>query len=107
MWDISDACGEIIEFMGKITYRDYENNKILRYAVERKLEIIGEASSRIRAEFKDKYPDVAWRKTVSLRNILIHEYGDVRHEIIYTIVMHNVPVLFEQMKRILKENNAS
>lgn len=54
---------------------------MLRSAVERKLEIIGEAAKNIRTDFKQRYADVAWHKAIGLRNILTHEYGAVRHEI--------------------------
>ena len=105
VWDIYESCGEIIEFLGSLPYVEYERNKILRYAIERKLEIIGEAANRIRKEFREQSAHVAWRKAIGLRNVLIHEYGEVRHEIIYSIAKHNVPILLEQMKQILKERN--
>ncbi len=105
VWDIYDACADTIEFMGKIKYVDYERNKMLRSAVERKLEIIGEAAKKIQVDFKQRYAIIEWHKAIGLRNILAHEYGAVRHEIIYAIVTRNIPTLFEQMKNILTEHN--
>ena len=105
IWDIYDSCKELMEFINKIDYENYTRNKMLRYAVERKLEIIGEASNRINKEFQQQYPNIFWQKMIGLRNILIHEYGEIRHEIIYSIVTNNIPVLFEQTKLILKEHN--
>ncbi len=77
----------------------------MRYAVERKLEVIGEAANHIQKEFRERYPDVAWHKAISLRNILIHEYGEIKREVIYSIAKHNIPALLEQMKLILKEHH--
>ena len=105
VWDIYDACVEVMEFMNKIPYAEYERHKMLRSAVERKLEIVGEAVNRIRKEFRERYPHVAWRNAIGLRNILIHEYGAVRHEIIYTIATRHIPSLMEQMKAILGEHH--
>ena len=103
VWDVCDACSDVVEFMNQISYVDYERNKMLRSAVERKLEIIGEASKNIRQDFKQRYVDVAWQKATGLRNILAHEYGSIRHEIIYSIATRHIPVLLEQMKHILSE----
>lgn len=105
VWDIYDACGEIAEFLAGVTYTDYERNKMLHSAVERKLEIVGEAAKHIRREFQERYPHAAWSKAIGLRNILIHEYGGIRHEVIYGIATHHVPALLQQMKQILAEHN--
>ena len=106
VWDIYDACSEAIEFMNKVDYASYERNKMLRSAIERKLEIIGEAAKNISIDFRGRYEEVAWSRAIGLRNILAHEYGAVRHEIIYAIAIHHIPVLFEQAKKILAQHNA-
>ena len=103
--DIYDACAELTEFTHGADFAEYQRNKMLRSAVERKLEIVGEAANKISKKFCDRYPNIAWRKAIGLRNVLIHEYGAVRHEIVYVIATRHIPVLMKQMKDILKTQN--
>lgn len=61
------------------------HNHIIRTAVVKWIEIIGEAANYISNEGKDKYVNVEWRKIIGLRNIIVHEYFGVNYEIIWEI----------------------
>jgi uncharacterized protein with HEPN domain len=52
---------------------DYEREEILRDAVERKIEIIGEAARRLTKEFRERHPEVPWRVIMATRHILSHD----------------------------------
>ena len=53
LWDMRQAAREIYEFVQGVSYNLFENNKILRYAVERQLIVIGEAATHVSVEFQD------------------------------------------------------
>lgn len=72
-------------------------------AVVRNLEIVGEAARHIPADVRQRYPEVGWPGIVALRNIVAHEYFGVDEEIIWDIVRTKVPVLLEQVQRILQD----
>jgi uncharacterized protein with HEPN domain len=70
-------------------------------AVIRNLEIIGEAARNVSAEFQTDHPEVAWRKTTALRNIIAHEYFGVKDEIIWDIIQNEIPELGKRIQNIL------
>ena len=62
-------------------------------AVIRRLEIIGEAAGRVSAATTTKFPNLPWKKMVSMRNIMIHEYEDVDLGIVWDTVQNDLPPL--------------
>ena len=59
LWDMQKAAREIISFMKDVKFAQFENNKLLRSAVERQLLIIGEAANHISPQFRSKHPEIA------------------------------------------------
>jgi len=72
-------------------------------AVVRNSEIIGEAAGKIPAEIVAKYPNVPWKKMVSMRNKVLHEYFGVDEDILWKTIKDDLPGLKEKMKRILQK----
>ena len=69
------------------TFEDYQRDENLRLALERRIEIIGEAARRISREFQAAHPEIPWRKIVAQRNVLIHEYGEIEDQIMWQVAM--------------------
>ena len=65
------------------------------------LEIIGEAASRVSTSFRNAHPEIPWRQIIGQRNILIHEYGEIKQERIWKTVRENVPQLIELLKQFV------
>ena len=105
VWDMHDAASQVQEFSKGNSFEDYRQNKMLRLAVERLLEIIGQAAKEVSVEFKDQHKKLPWVKIIGLRNVLAHEYGEVKDEKIYLVTTKDILPLIEQLKQILKENN--
>jgi uncharacterized protein with HEPN domain len=61
LWDLIDAARQIVDFVHGERFFDYENNRMLQAAVERELEIIGEAANRLSDVFKASHPEIPWR----------------------------------------------
>jgi uncharacterized protein with HEPN domain len=93
---------EIHEFLINIdTYSVFQNDLKTRKAVERNIEIIGEAMKRI----KEVEPDVLIsdsRKIVDTRNRIIHGYDSVSADVIWLIVKRYLPILEQEVKDLLK-----
>ena len=76
--------------------------EVLQGFVERKLEIIGEATTRLPEDLKRQYPHVPWAKMAGMRNILIHEYEDVDSTIVWDTVTQHLLPLKKQIEKILQ-----
>jgi uncharacterized protein with HEPN domain len=77
VWDMVQAAREIAQFVAGRQVADLEADRMLRLAIERDLEIIGEAAARVSQEFRDAHPEIPLRRIVGLRNVIAHEYGDI------------------------------
>jgi uncharacterized protein with HEPN domain len=104
LYDVSSACDLIAVFVDGKTFDDYRRDPMLRSAVERQFEIIGEALNgavKIDADIKKQIPDAP--RIISFRNRLIHGYATVSDAIVWGIVENYLPPLREQVKRMLDE----
>ncbi|MCX9083761.1 MAG: DUF86 domain-containing protein [Candidatus Methanoperedens sp.] len=72
-------------------------------AVIRNFEIIGEAAKNITDDFKEKYPDIPWKDLAGIRDKLIHHYFGVNLEIVWYILKDDLPLLKDEIKRILEK----
>lgn len=70
---------------------------MLRAAVERHLQIVGEAARRISPELQDAHPEIPWRRITAQRNILVHEYGEIEHELMWSVATGAIPTLITRL----------
>jgi uncharacterized protein with HEPN domain len=102
LFDILTSINSIEEFLGsKRDFNIYKSNKLLRRGVERELEIIGEAASRI-LKIAPDIPIENIKKLVDLRNLVIHGYDKVDDEIIWGIISRHLPGIKIQVEELLK-----
>ena len=104
LFDILFAIEEIESFFentGKI-FANFKQNVMLKRAVERNLEIIGEVTNRILAREPEIEISNA-RKIVNLRNLVIHSYDSISDENIWAIVVNNLPELKNEIQKLLED----
>jgi uncharacterized protein with HEPN domain len=77
-------------------------DETLKRAFVRSLEIIGEAVKQIPDDFRDRYPQVEWRKMAGTRDKLIHDYLGVDYELVWDIVQNKIPALQSAMAGIIE-----
>lgn len=96
--DILTAIDSIEEYLGeKKDFKKFLSNKMVRRAVERELEIIGEAINRL-LKLDPNFPISEARRIVNLRNWVIHSYDSVDPVIIWGIIHKDIPLLYLQVK---------
>jgi len=101
--DIVEAAQAIERFITGEDFEDFEQNEMMNSAVLQKLMVIGEAAVRLPKEFTQRFPEVPWLDIIGFRNIAVHEYFAIRWDIVWVAATEEVPVLKDQIEKILKE----
>ena len=104
LFDILNSILEIESFVDfeETNFQDYSSDVKTKRAVERNLEIIGEAVNRISK--KDENLEITdKRKIISVRNRIIHGYDQVSDELIWYIITQYLPVLEKEVRQYLNE----
>lgn len=89
--------------MRPLDLSNFLKDRKTQLSIERLLEIIGEAANHVSPEVKILYPNVPWRLITDLRNVVSHEYFQVRAEVLWQVATIEVPILATQIEQILKE----
>jgi uncharacterized protein with HEPN domain len=100
--DIRQAAELILQFTAGKTFVDYDSDALLRSAVERQFEIIGEAVNRlskINPDVTNSLPDTP--RIVAFRNILIHGYDVVDNHVVWDVVQNNLTPLRDRVTSLL------
>lgn len=91
--DIADAIAKAQSLIEGQSFESYQLDWRLRYAVERAIEIISEATRRIPEALRATEPHVPWRRVMDVGNVLRHDYAGVSDKIIFEVVTTHLPVL--------------
>lgn len=103
MEDISESIKLIEEYIGNISKIALDKNQGLKDSIIRRLEIIGEATKNVPDDFREKYPEVPWKKIAGLRDIIIHAYFNIDLDIMWDIIKKDLPDLKEKILKIKKD----
>lgn len=103
--DIIESMTRIDSYTDNMDYDNFHQNQLVVDAVIRNLEIIGEASKNVPEEIRNKYNKIPWRKMISLRNILIHEYFGVDDSIVWEIIKTDLPGVKPFIIKVIQEEN--
>lgn len=101
---IKKEAGYIIQFIENKTEDDFYDDELLKRAVTRSLEIIGEASKRVNSDFRLKYNTVSWSEMAKMRDRIIHHYEGVDYEIVWNTITNDIPELYFRIEEILKQH---
>ena len=105
LWDMIEAARAIVDFTKDLTLEEFlaagRDRAILRLAVERELEILGEAARRVSSRFRTEHAEIPWKETVGLRNVISHEYDRVNYAEIYRIVRQRIPDLISLLEPLI------
>lgn len=106
LFDINEACELLLQFTAGKTFSDYATDPMLRSAVERQFEIIGEAlgqALRLDPSLSSRISNTG--RIISFRNRLIHGYASIADEIVWGILEANLPTLQKEVATLMGELN--
>ncbi len=91
---------QIVEFADEIAglvaaraRADLETNREFRRALERCVELIGEAATRLPEDWRTSHPEIPWRQIIAMRNVMIHGYDIVVSDVLWDVATNDVPKL--------------
>lgn len=98
---IHDECLYIISVTENLLFEDFMEDETLKRAVVRSLEIIGEATKKIPADFKVKWNTIQWKNMAGMRDRLIHDYIGVNYGIVWDVLKNKIPDMNKQISEFL------
>jgi uncharacterized protein with HEPN domain len=92
----------IIEYTKDKDFEAFRNDQMLRDAVIRNFEIIGESVRHIPFSFQRRHSELPWKNMYALRNFIVHEFFDIDDEIIWSITQQDLWNNLQDIRRLLK-----
>ena len=109
LWDMLQAAKEVETMLDGYDLSAFLADIVIIRAVERSVEIIGEAARCVSMAYREAHTEVAWREIIGQRNILAHEYGQIDHDLLYKTAIEDIPDLIKIIQNLLppleSENN--
>ena len=100
---ILDEVNFIIRESKALDYEDLVQNEILKRAILRSLEIIGEATKNLSKDFRKKHSAIKWRELAGLRDKLIHYYFGIKWDRVWDVIKNVIPEIEDKLKSLLDE----
>ena len=72
LWDMLKYAERVLELTGRTHFEAYCQDWMLQLAMERAIEVIGEAASKVSQAFRMAHPEIPWRRIIDQRNFLVH-----------------------------------
>ena len=99
--DIKISVTKIFKYTANIDYQEFVSNDMVKDAVERNFEIIGEAVKNLPEDFRNKYPNIPFKQIAGMRDKLIHDYFGVDYEIVWKTIKDKLPQFSEDIEKLI------
>jgi len=101
LFDILVAAQDVQQFVGTMSFDEYHANRLVKAAVERKFEIIGEALNRVARMSPETAAAIRdFEKVIAFRNLVIHRYDVVSDPLVWDVIENKLPLLIEDVARL-------
>jgi len=100
--DIVDSIDRITAYADNMSYDEFMADLKTQDAVIRNIEIIGEAAKQLPYSFTLAHSDIPWRAIAGTRDRLIHDYSGVNYDIVWAVIVSDLPSLRARIREILQ-----
>ena len=98
-----DAAIKAVSFVTGTSRDHLDEDEKLSLALVRLVEIIGEAASKVTTEMQNRHSEIPWRDIIGTRNRLINAYEAVNLDVLWAIVLADLPSLITQLQRAIEQ----
>jgi uncharacterized protein with HEPN domain len=98
---IVESIDNIFEFTANLCFEDFVANKMVKFAVIKNLEIIGEASNLLTIDLRNKHAEIEWNLIIGLRHILVHDYYQISESIVWNTITEDLLDFKNQIQKII------
>lgn len=100
LWDMREFARQAHALVRRISYARLQKDAMRKLALERALELLGEAARRVSPAFQAAHPEIDWRAIVGQRNVIAHAYGEINHRRLFDAARGRVPGLIAALERL-------
>ena len=101
---ILESIEKIGRFVEGLDFEEFGDDDLVLSATVRELEVIGEASNKLSADFREQHKEIPWDKIINMRNRLIHEYFGVDEKIVWDTCKEDIPDLKRALEELVPKN---
>ena len=101
LWDMLEAARAVESFVKGRSFQDYAADLMLRSAVERQVEIIGEAARSVSEDYQRSHPQIPWQGIIGQRHVLAHDYAGIKHDRLWRVATELVPELIRLLEPLV------
>ncbi|MGL5083910.1 MAG: HepT-like ribonuclease domain-containing protein [Microcoleaceae cyanobacterium] len=91
--DIAKLCQTILRLTDNMSEVEFQNDERTQLAILYEITILGEVVKRLSPEFRDQYSEVEWRKIAGMRDRLVHDYDEVKLDLVWEVLKTKIPEL--------------
>ncbi len=103
LWDMRASAIRAAAIVESASFEDFGPDSVIRLAVERAIELIGEAARRVSSGFQAAHPAIPWRDIIGQRNVLAHEYGEIDARRLWQTATRDVQQLIAAIDEIIPQ----
>jgi uncharacterized protein with HEPN domain len=104
--DIVKLCQTILRLTANMTEAEFQRDERTQLAILYEITILGEVVKRLSTEFRNQHSTIEWRRIAGMRDRLVHDYDEVKLDLVWEVVKTNIPKLLQYITLLLpsKEN---
>ncbi len=99
--DIAKLCQTMLRLTANMTEAEFQRDERTQLAILYEITILGEVVKRLSAEFRDRHSTIEWRKIAGMRDRLVHDYDEVKLDLVWAVVKINIPQLLQYITPLL------